>query len=136
MPVRLAEINILIETTGPGGASRQQIGASGGDIGVGGRRGTSADRENQILGDVALAVVVKKEEKTVLENRAAEIPAKLVEMVGLFGLALRLGDRIGGIETAVTEELKTCAMKMIGAGFGDHIDDGAACVTVFGGVGI
>src|SRR6202171_5857211 len=63
MPVRLAEINILIETTGPGGASRQQIGASGGDIGVGGRRGTSADRENTILGDVALAGVLKKEEK-------------------------------------------------------------------------
>jgi len=63
MPVRLAEINILIETTGPGGASRQQIGASGGDIGIGRRRGTPADRENQILGDVALAVVVKKRRK-------------------------------------------------------------------------
>jgi len=48
----------------------------------------------------------KKKEKAVLENRAAEIPAELVEMVGLFGLALRLGDRIGGIETAVAEELE------------------------------
>ncbi len=57
-------------------------------------------------------------------------------MVGLFGLALRLGDRIGGIETAVAEELETGSMELIGAGFGDHIDDGAAGVAVFGGVGI
>ncbi len=57
-------------------------------------------------------------------------------MVGLLGLALCLGDGIGGIETAVAEELETGAMKLIGAGFGDHINDGATGVAVFGGVGV
>src|SRR5204863_9525463 len=76
MPVRLAQINILIETTGPGGASREQIGASSDDIGITGRRGTSADWENQILSDIALSGVVNKEEKVFLENRSANIPAE------------------------------------------------------------
>ncbi len=134
VPVRLAEINILIEATRPGGAARQQIGASSGDIGVSGRRGTSADGKYQILSNVALSVVVKKEEKAALQNRAAKIPAELVEMVGLLGATLSFGDGIGGIETAVAEELETGSMKLIGAGFGDHIDYGAAGAAVFGGV--
>jgi len=51
-----------------------------------------------------------------------------------FAKAFNFIDGVVGVQAAVTIELESSAVKFVGAGFGDDINDGAAGVAEFGGI--
>src|SRR5207245_10001893 len=83
--------------------------------GLGGveRTSTGWAQKNEILQGVALAVIIKEEKQPVFFNRAPDIAAKLVEVVGLLGSVQGFSDRIKGIHRAIAVELKGRTMEIV-----------------------
>src|SRR5581483_5273958 len=81
-----------------------------------------------------LAIVVEEEEILVLDYRAADCAAKLVDMVRLSGDAARVIDPGIGIHLPVAEIFKCGAVKLVGAGLGHDVGDRAAGASELGRV--
>ena len=93
----------------------------------------SCDRRDRNLAGVhALGrtrpLIVAEEENFVLANRAAECAAELVLIEG----PARGREIIARIEIRVAQELKTVAVKRVGAGFRDDVDLAATEFAVLG----
>src|SRR5207247_640615 len=84
---------------------------------------------------LANSFVVAKEERTVLDNRAAERCAELVALELSASYIVPIVLPTIGIQVIIAEELVSNAMICVGAGLGDDVHDAAAGSPVFGGVG-
>ena len=74
-------------------------------------------KKHEIRERVALAVVIKKEERPIANDWPADISPELVEMIGLLGATLSFDDAVG-------------------AGFRDHVDHRPTRVPEFRGIGV
>jgi len=85
------------------------------------------------IGNVEVVLIETGEEEdfVFLEGTADGASALLLAAVGLEG-----HKGIGGSETAVANVIEAGAVPMIGAGFSDNVDDGAAGASEFGTVRI
>jgi hypothetical protein len=79
----------------------------------------------------AAVFVGEEEEQFVALDGAAEGAAEVVVAVFAAG-----GEEVAGVEFIVAEEFEEGAVKVVGAGFGDDVDLGAAVAAVVGGVGV
>src|SRR2546425_9810816 len=122
MPIRLAQVNVLVKPARPGGVPRLEIAASSRHVRVCRRSGAAADRKDKIRRSVPLPVIIEKEKELVLPHRAAYVSPELIEVIRLFGPALGLGDGIEGVQRAVTIEFEPRTVERIRAGFCDHVD--------------
>ena len=74
------------------------------------------------------AAFIRGEEKcSVFLNGTAKGPAKLVLLIVRGGRI----EKASGIQRLIAEKLIGAAVPVVGAGFGDNIDDGAGVAAVF-----
>src|SRR5581483_2756328 len=92
------------------------------------------------LTDLRAFVIYEEEDLVFTVEDFGDIDGSAETKAVLVALERRAGSRrieeILGIELLVAEELEGRAMRIIGAGLGREIDDGAHGAAVFGGVGI
>src|SRR5439155_9460741 len=95
-------------------------------------------QEHDVLNGIPLSVIVEKKESLVLHNWTAGTAAKLVEVIwgSRPGWNGNLVDHIIGIERFVTVEPETRSVQLVGPGFRDHVDNGAARPAELCGVSI
>ena len=74
-------------------------------------------------------IVAGEEKDAIAAERASEGEAELMLLAG----GLEVEEGIAGVEGAVAEVIESGAVKFVGAGFGDDVDDGAAGASGFGG---
>ncbi len=84
---------------------------------------------------LANSLVIAEEERTVLDNRAAERRAELVALELSASHLVPIVLPTVGIQVIITEELVSNAMIFVGTGLGHDVHDAAAGSPVFGGVG-
>ena len=133
---------------GIGSGERSELRGGGEDEGlvagfvVAGRIGSGAGLGDDLhgaveefddIGNVEVVLIESGEEEdfVFLERTADGASALLLAAVGLEG-----HKGIGGAESAVADVIEAGAVPVIGAGFGDDVDDGAAGASQFGAVGI
>ena len=80
----------------------------------------------------AAAFIRSEEECSVFLNGTAKSSAKLVLLIVRGGRI----EKASGIQRLIAEKLIGAAVPIVGAGFGDNIDDGAGVAAVFGVKGV
>src|SRR4051794_25685521 len=102
VPVHLAEINIVVQGVRVRCKVLSQARERLSPCGIGGQ---SAGNDN-VGRCIALTIVIKEEEKLVFENGAANIAAKLVEVISALGTSCRVVIPGVCIERFITIELE------------------------------
>jgi hypothetical protein len=121
----------LVVGVGKSGIGAHQLGSrqESGEVAVFLRGGENIAEPCGLL-DRTQALVTEKEERTVLDDRAAEGPAELVLLQHL--LARRSNEEeIAGVHGRVAEELKDVAVERVGAGPELDVSDRAGATTIF-----
>src|SRR5205823_334273 len=81
-------------------------------------------------------LVVREEEKLVLEDRSTEGAAELVPAQwrpGNRGISVPVVSPVVGIELVIAKVFEQIAMKLVGAGLDHHVDDATLEVSKFRG---
>src|SRR5581483_2771743 len=68
------------------------------------------------------SLVVGKEEKFVLDNRAGEVAAELIQLEGLLGFAGLMLEEVAGIQNLIAEKIECFAMELISPRLSDEIN--------------
>ena len=133
---------------GKGTGKRGEVSGSGEDKGliagfiIAGRLGSGAGlglddhgavKEFDDIGDVEIVLIESAEEEDfVFLDRTAERGSALL----LAAVRLEGHHGIGRAEAAVADVVEAGAVPVVGAGFGDNVDDGAAGASLFRAVGV
>ena len=123
IPIALAHINVVVQAAVVGGEILSHQGQARLRCGVGGS-GRAGDYCDRLL--IALAVVIEEEEQFVLDHRAAEVSAELIEVIILLREAGPIVLPAIGVEALVAEELEKRPMKVVSAALGDHVQNAPA----------
>ena len=88
------------------------------------------DGRGQAGGDEAVALIGRKEEQFVLDERAAESAAKLIEPYFLLLYTRLIVEEVVGIERVVADELEHAAVEGVGSRLAHQVGDGAGAVAI------
>src|SRR2546428_7999636 len=81
---------------------------------------------------LASALVVGEKEHLVVRERPAECPASLMAIVVPTWDVVVVVEPVVRVQLLIAEELEPDTMKLVGAGFRDHVHQAAAVMSVFG----
>ena len=84
---------------------------------------------------LAMPLIVTKEERLVLEDRAAQSATELVLLEVRFGAAGAVVEKVIGVERVVAVELESAAAHPVGAGLDLQVDDAAERPAELGRIG-
>src|SRR5260370_22128610 len=80
---------------------------------------------------ISLSVIIEKEERLVLHDRAAQVAAELVEMIVAIGQPRPVVFPAIGIQRLVAEKLKRGSMPVVRAALRNHVDHSATRAAHF-----
>src|SRR5690348_3978390 len=78
------------------------------------------------------ALVSTEEKEAVLLDRAAGAASELIALEEV----MCWREEVAGIQVAVAQKLEGAAVQLVGAGFGDHVDNRAGAAAVLGAVAV
>ena len=85
---------------------------------------------------VASPFIIEEEEGLLPKDRPADGTTVLVVPVSALGRAGGIGEEVVGVQARAAHEIPAGTMILIGAGFGDDVDDRAAVTAVLGGIAV